>query len=513
MSSSHRESVIVVDFGGQYAQLIARRVRELHVYSEIWPHSVSLERFHKERPQAIIFSGGPSSVKTEGAPRIDPGVFDLGIPILGICYGMQLMADVLGGEVVHAELKEYGRAALQIDQPGQLLAGLGEETPVWMSHGDSVHGLPPGFELMAHSDNTPVAAISDEARSLYGVQFHPEVGHTLKGQEILRNFLFGVAKCNPDWSMASFIDEAISRIRQQVGTAQVLCGLSGGIDSAVAAVLVHRAVGDQLTSIFVDHGLLRKGEAEQVVRIFRGDLGMKLVASDAKKRFLDRLAGVTDPERKRKIIGAEFIRVFEAEATALGSVDYLVQGTLYPDVVESGTATAAVIKSHHNVGGLPEDMKFKLIEPLRELFKDEVREIARRLGLPDEIVHRQPFPGPGLAVRCLGEVTEEKLVVLREADAIVTEEITKAGLNNAIWQAFAVLPDVQSVGVMGDERTYAHLIAIRSVDSQDAMTADWTRLPFELLDLMSRRIVNEVRGVNRVVYDITSKPPGTIEWE
>ena len=513
MSSSHRESVVVVDFGGQYAQLIARRVRELHVYSEIWPYSASLERFKQERPQAIIFSGGPSSVKTVAAPRINPGVFELGIPILGICYGMQLMADVLGGEVVHADLKEYGRTTLQIDQPGQLFSGLGEEASVWMSHGDSVHQLPPGFELAAHTDNTPVAAISNEARLLYGVQFHPEVVHTVMGQELLHNFLFKVADCSADWSMASFIDETIERIRQQVGQAQVLCGLSGGIDSAVAAVLVHRAVGDQLTSIFVDHGLLRKGEAEQVVRIFRGDLGLKLVAVDAKDRFLSRLAGVSEPERKRKIIGAEFIRVFEGEAASLGSVDYLVQGTLYPDVVESGTATAALIKTHHNVGGLPDDMQFRLIEPLRELFKDEVREIARRLGLPDEIVHRQPFPGPGLAVRCLGEVTEEKLLVLREADAIVTEEISKAGLNNAIWQAFAVLPNVQSVGVMGDERTYAHLIAIRSVDSQDAMTADWTRLPFELLDLMSRRIVNEVRGVNRVVYDITSKPPGTIEWE
>jgi GMP synthase (glutamine-hydrolysing) len=513
MSADHRHSVVVVDFGGQYAQLIARRVRELHVYSEIWPHSTPLARFQQQRPQAIIFSGGPSSVKTLAAPRIDPGVFDLGVPILGICYGMQLMADLLGGEVVHAELKEYGRTPLQIDQPCQLFAGLGAETVVWMSHGDSVHQFPPGFELLAHSQNTPVAAIGHPARGLYGVQFHPEVVHTVMGQQILQNFLFDVADCQADWNMATFIEDTIAGIRERVGDRQVLCGMSGGIDSSVAAVLVHRAVGDQLTSIFVDHGLLRKGEAEQVVHIFRDQLGMKLVAVDAAKRFLSRLAGVTDPERKRKIIGGEFIRVFEAEAGKLGEVDYLVQGTLYPDVVESGTATAAVIKTHHNVGGLPEDMHFQLIEPLRELFKDEVREIARQLGLPDEVVHRQPFPGPGLAVRCLGEVTAEKLSVLREADAIVTDEIRKAGLYNQIWQAFAVLPNVQSVGVMGDERTYAHLIAIRSVDSQDAMTADWSRLPLDLLDQMSRRIVNEVRGVNRVVYDITSKPPGTIEWE
>lgn len=511
--SLKRQTVVVVDFGGQYAQLIARRVRELEVYSEIWPYNASLQRFQDERPQAIIFSGGPASVLATGAPHIDPGVFELGIPTLGICYGMQEMTVALGGSVVHADLKEFGRAMLQIDRPGQLFADLGGETPVWMSHGDSCAGLPVGFELMAHTTNTDVAAIGDERRGLYGVQFHPEVVHTVHGQQMLRTFLFDVAGCQADWSMASFIDESVERIRAEVGSAPIVCGLSGGIDSAVAALLVHRAVGDQLTSIFVDHGLMRKGEPEQVAHTFGDDLGMKLVAVDAAERFLRQLQGVTDPEQKRKLIGTEFIRVFEAESAKLGQVDYLVQGTLYPDVVESGTATAAVIKSHHNVGGLPEDMQFKLIEPLRELFKDEVREIARRLGLPDEIVHRQPFPGPGLAVRCLGEVTAEKLVVLREADAIVTDEIRKAGLHNQIWQAFAVLPDVQSVGVMGDERTYAHLIAIRSVDSQDAMTADWTRLPFDLLDQMSRRIVNEVRGVNRVVYDITSKPPGTIEWE
>lgn len=513
MSSFGRQTVVVVDFGGQYAQLIARRVRELHVYSEIWPHSTPIERFQQERPQAIIFSGGPSSVRVAGAPNIDPQVFRLGIPILGICYGMQLMAVALDGQVMQAARQEFGRAMLQIDHSGRLFAGLDGETAVWMSHGDSVTSLPDGFRLIGHTENTPMAAIGDVQRQLYGVQFHPEVAHTAKGQVMLHNFLFEIAACKGDWNMASFVEQTVTKIKQQVGDAPVVCGLSGGIDSAVAALLVHRAVGDRLTSIFVDHGLMRKGEPEQVVSTFRGQLGMKLVAVDAKQRFLERLQGVTDPEQKRKVIGNEFIRVFEAEAAELGRVDYLVQGTLYPDVVESGTDTAAVIKSHHNVGGLPEDMQFKLIEPLRELFKDEVREIARHLGLPSEIVQRQPFPGPGLAVRCLGEITAEKLAVLREADAIVTSEIRRAGLYEQIWQSFAVLPDVQTVGVMGDERTYAHLIAIRSVDSQDAMTADWTRLPYELLDQISRRIVNEVRGVNRVVYDITSKPPGTIEWE
>ncbi len=511
--SSKKEMVVVVDFGGQYAQLIARRVRELHVYSEIWPHTTPIQRYQEEMPKAIIFSGGPSSVNQEGAPTIDPAVFELGIPLLGICYGMQLMAKALGGQVVKAERREFGRTKLSIKSNSGIFAGMCGETEVWMSHGDSVQAMPAGFAVVGHTENTPLAAVEHAEKRLFGVQFHPEVVHTRDGQQMLKSFIFGTAGCSGDWSMASFIEDSIANIREQVGDGKVICGLSGGIDSAVAAVLVHRAVGDQLTSIFVDHGLLRKGEGEQVVRTFRDELGMKLVAVQAQQRFLSRLAGVTDPERKRKIIGEEFIRVFEVESANLGDADYLVQGTLYPDIVESGTATAAVIKTHHNVGGLPEDMTFKLVEPLRELFKDEVREIARRLGLPEDIVHRQPFPGPGLAVRVLGDVTEEKLAILREADAIVTEEIKQAGLYNAIWQSFAVLPDVRSVGVMGDERTYAHLIAIRSVDSQDAMTADWTRLPYELLDQISRRIVNEVQGVNRVVYDITSKPPGTIEWE
>lgn len=505
--------VVVVDFGGQYAQLIARRVRESKVYSEIWPHNTPLKRYQEERPQAIIFSGGPASVNQANAPMIDPGVYELGVPILGICYGMQLLAAQLGGKVVSSANREFGRAELIIDDDTGLLAELGSSSSVWMSHGDSVVELPSGFKVIGHTPNTLHAAMADQGRRFYGLQFHPEVKHTVAGQRMLENFLYRVANCTASWTMASFIDESVESIRQQVGDGQVICGLSGGIDSAVAALLVHRAVGEQLTSIYVDHGLMRKGESEQVVRTFGQELQMKLIAVDARERFLNKLKGVTDPETKRKQIGQEFIRVFEAEAAQLGRVDFLVQGTLYPDVVESGTATAAVIKTHHNVGGLPEDMQFKLIEPLRELFKDEVREIASQLGLPPEIVHRQPFPGPGLAVRVLGEVTEDKLQILREADAIVTAEIHQAGLTKSIWQAFAVLPDVLTVGVMGDERTYAHLIAIRCVDSQDAMTADWTRLPYDLLERISSRLVNEVKGVNRVVYDVTSKPPGTIEWE
>jgi GMP synthase (glutamine-hydrolysing) len=510
----HTDLVVVVDFGAQYGQLIARRVRELKVYCEIWPHNAPASRFAEEKVKAIIFSGGPSSVYGEGAPRIDAEVFRLGIPIFGICYGMQLMSLELGGDVRRAEKREYGKAMLDIKQPGHpLVAGLGETTQVWMSHGDSVLKAPPGFAIVGSTENTPTAAIGDDTRKFYGVQFHPEVVHSLQGKEMLENFLFKIAGCAGDWTTASFIEEQVAGIRAQVGGGKVLCALSGGVDSSVAAVLVHQAIGDQLTCMFVDHGLLRKSEAEQVVRTFRDRFHINLVHVDASERFLGKLAGVTDPEEKRKIIGREFIYVFQDEARKLGQIDYLVQGTLYPDVIESGTATAAVIKSHHNVGGLPEDMQFKLIEPFRELFKDEVRAVGRALGVPEEIVSRHPFPGPGLAIRVLGEITPEKLAILREADAIYLEEIRKAGLYDQIWQAFAALPGIRSVGVMGDERTYAYPIILRAVTSDDGMTADFFRFPWDVLERITNRIINEVPHVNRVAYDMTSKPPGTIEWE
>jgi GMP synthase (glutamine-hydrolysing) len=506
--------VVVVDFGAQYGQLIARRVRELKVYCEIWPYNAPAERFAAENVKAVIFSGGPSSVYGEGAPRIDPKVFGLGIPVFGICYGMQLMSLELGGDVRRAEKREYGKATLQIQQPGHpLVAGLGAETQVWMSHGDSVLKAPPGFSIIGATENTPTAAIGDDSRKFYGVQFHPEVVHSLQGKEMLENFLYKVAGCAGDWTTASFIEEQVALIRRQAGGGKVLCALSGGVDSSVAAVLVHKAIGDQLTCMFVDHGLLRKGEAEQVVRTFRDKFHLNLIHVDASERFLGKLAGVTDPEEKRKIIGREFIYVFQDEARKLGQIDYLVQGTLYPDVIESGTATAAVIKSHHNVGGLPEDIEFKLIEPFRELFKDEVRAVGRALGVPEEIVGRHPFPGPGLAIRVLGEITPEKLAIAREADAIYLEEIRKAGLYDQIWQAFAALPNIRSVGVMGDERTYAYPIILRAVTSDDGMTADFFRFPWDVLERITNRIINEVPHVNRVAYDMTSKPPGTIEWE
>lgn len=477
------------------------------------PYNTPLEQISAKNPRGIVFSGGPSSVYQENAPAVDPGIYSLGVPVLGICYGMQLMARQLGGEVSRAVQREYGRIDLNTLEPDDILCCLGSLEQCWMSHGDRVDSAPPGFKVTARTDLAPVAAMSDPVRKLYAVQFHPEVAHTPKGQDILKQFLYTVCGCGGTWDMGSFIDHSMAEIRNKVGEGKVLCALSGGVDSSVAAVLVHRAVGDNLTCVFVNHGLLRKGEAEQVLTTFREQFKIKLVYVDASRRFLDKLAGVTDPERKRKIIGEEFIRVFEEESAKLGQIDYLVQGTLYPDVVESGTATAAVIKSHHNVGGLPEDMKFELVEPLCWLFKDEVRVLGSELGLPEEIVWRQPFPGPGLAVRIIGEITGEKLRILREADAVVTGEIAAAGLDREIWQYFAVLPGLRSVGVMGDERTYAYTIAVRAVHSHDGMTADWVRIPYDVLGKISNRIVNEIKEVNRVVYDITSKPPSTIEWE
>ncbi|MCG0274932.1 MAG: glutamine-hydrolyzing GMP synthase [Thermosediminibacteraceae bacterium] len=507
-----QETVIILDFGGQYSQLIARRVREAHIYCEILPYDTPLDKILSKNPKAVILSGGPASVYSEKAPVCDKKLFSCGVPILGICYGMQLMCHVLGGRVEPAKTAEYGRAELLVDEEGGLFNGLEKNLTVWMSHGDSILALPEGFKTLAHTKNTPHAAISN-GKNLFGVQFHPEVAHTPKGKEILCNFLFGIAGCSGSWSTTSFVEEQVRLIKERVGNKRALCALSGGVDSSVAALITHKAIGENLTCIFVDHGLLRKGEAQQVINTFREKFHMNLIAVDASDRFLNRLKGITDPEQKRKIIGEEFIRVFEEEAKKLGSVDFLVQGTVYPDVIESGTKTAAVIKSHHNVGGLPKDLKFELIEPLRDLFKDEVRKVGLELGLPEEIVYRHPFPGPGLAVRILGEVTREKLEILREADAIVTEEIKKAGIYGELWQAFAVLTNVKSVGVMGDERTYAYTIAIRAVKSEDGMTADWARLPYEVLDRISTRIANEVPHVNRVVYDITSKPPATIEWE
>ena len=509
-----KELVVVLDFGGQYNQLIARRVRELSVYSEMVPYDTPFAEIIARKPKGIILTGGPSSVHGDDAPTCDPRIFTSGVPVLGICYGMQLMSQLLGGQVQSSQLREYGRSELNIAVSDDLLfKGIDRETQVWMSHGDTIISVPEGFKVTAKTDNCPIAAVADPKRELYGVQFHPEVKHTVAGQAILKNFLFEICQLKGDWDLNDFISETIENIRQEVGDKKVLCGLSGGVDSSVAAVLVHQAIGDQLVCVYVDHGLMRKGESEQVIETFRDQMKMNLVFADSQERFLVKLAGVIDPEKKRKIIGGEFIRVFEEEANKIGQVDYLVQGTIYPDVVESGTKTANTIKSHHNVGGLPEDMQFKLIEPLRSLFKDEVRVIGEKLGIAADLVWRQPFPGPGLGVRVLEEVTEEKVKILQEADAIVREEIKKAGLEREIWQAFAVLPPVRSVGVMGDARTYAYPIIIRAVVSDDAMTAEVARLPYELLDIMARRIVNEVDGVNRVAYDVTSKPPGTIEWE
>ena len=509
------DEVVVLDYGGQYSQLIARRVRECGVFSELLPHHVGAEEVARRKPKGLILSGGPASVYAEGAPKLDPQLLELGIPVLGICYGMQLLALKLGGRVEGAEVGEFGRSKLTVHDHGRLLAALPAEQSCWMSHRDTVFAPPPGFRALASSTESPVAAFESDERAVYGIQFHPEVVHTPYGQDVLKRFLGDVCGCEMSWSAASIVEEQIARIREQVGTGKVICGLSGGVDSSVAALLVHRAVGDQLTCVFVDHGLMRKNEGEQVISAFRDSFHVPLVAVGAESRFLDKLRGVTEPERKRKIIGAEFIRVFEEEAAKIGDARYLVQGTLYSDVIESGGGTgAATIKSHHNVGGLPDDLEFELVEPLRALFKDEVRAVGAELGLPERLVWRQPFPGPGLAIRVVGgEATKERLDVLRDADFILQDEIRKAGLYRELWQSFCVLPDVRTVGVQGDERTYGYVVVIRAVTSDDAMTADWARLPYDLLEQIAARMIGELREVNRVVLDITSKPPGTIEWE
>ena len=509
-----KERILVVDFGAQYAQLIARRVRENNVYSEIVPHRLSAKQISDYQPTGIIFSGGPTSVNADGAPQIDPEIYELGIPILGICYGAQLVALQCGGKVDRNEQGEYGRTEMTVSSPGLLLADLDTGAhPVWMSHFDAIVEGPEGSVVTASSANAPVAAFESLERKLYGVQFHPEVHHTPCGENLLSRFLFDVCSCSGDWIMSSVIESSVESIRQQVGEGKAICGLSGGVDSAVAAALVHKAIGDQLTCVFVDTGLMRADEGVQVVETFDRHQGIELIHVEAQDRFFKALAGVTEPEEKRKTIGELFIRIFEDAEKQVQDAAFLVQGTLYPDVIESGTKDAAKIKSHHNVGGLPDDMEVELVEPLRGLFKDEVRSLGTELGLPDEIVWRQPFPGPGLGVRIIGEITPEKVATLQAADKIVREELRNAGLEREIWQAFAVLPDIRSVGVMGDERTYGYPIIIRAVTSEDAMTADWARLPYELLETLSSRIINEVSGVNRVAYDITSKPPGTIEWE
>jgi GMP synthase (glutamine-hydrolysing) len=508
------DTVLVVDFGAQYAQLIARRVREAHVYSEIVPHTITAAEIAERAPAGVILSGGPASVHVEGAPLIDPDVYGTGVPVLGICYGAQLIAKQLGGDVANTGKGEYGRTALSIVDEG-VLFGIDQpsEQQVWMSHFDSIHDAPAGFRVTARTADVPAAAFEDRARKLFGVQFHPEVVHTPHGQEMLKHFLYDVCGCQPTWTMTNIIDSSVEAIQAQVGSGRAICGLSGGVDSAVAAALVHRAIGGQLTCVFVDTGLMRKDEGDQVVETFRRNQGIELIHVRAADRFFERLVGITDPEEKRKAIGELFIRVFEDASGGLDDATFLVQGTLYPDVIESGTKDAAKIKSHHNVGGLPDDMTFELVEPLRTLFKDEVRRVGEELGLPEEIVWRQPFPGPGLGVRIIGEITPEKVETLQHADAVVREEIKKAGLDREIWQYFAVLPDIRSVGVMGDERTYGWPIIVRAVTSEDAMTADWARLPYDLLEKLSSRNINEVAGDNRVAYDITSKPPGTIAWE
>jgi GMP synthase (glutamine-hydrolysing) len=520
------ETVVVLDFGSQYSELIARRVRELKVFSEVLPHNVSVEKLRIMNPKAIILSGGPASVYEKGAPEIDPEVFTLGIPILGICYGMQIMVLSLGGKVapMHFGGGEYGRAKLFIDSHKSLFSGLESSVMTWMSHGDSVNTLPDGFQIVAHTARTPIAGIANEGKRFYGVQFHPEVVHSEKGMEILANFVYRVANCSPTWTTGRFIDISIDEVIKTVGDGKVLLALSGGVDSSALAFLLHKAIGKQLTCMFIDQGFMRLNEPEKLIQVFRDQFKIPVEYVDARERFLKRMAGVTDPEHKRKVIGEEFIRVFEEESGKLGPFDFLAQGTLYPDIIESagaayvdnkvGERVAVKIKSHHNVGGLPENMKFRLLEPLRKLFKDEVRRVARELGVPTRITKRHPFPGPGLAIRIVGEVTEERLAIVRHADYIVRDEIEEAGLYDSVWQVFVVLlADVRSVGVMGDKRTYAYPIVLRAIKSEDGMTADWARLPYEVLEKISTRIINEIAGINRVVYDITSKPPGTIEWE